>query len=1144
MPLDKEMTGTTVAELHEGMGVAVAERTILRPKYKETPPNKLVLNPLDPDQQKWYQLAFGSGIPVEYDEYVENVGRAPVRDVDFVFETWGDVAKRVAKGNVSLVSLPSDEAKKEEHALMDAIMSGTALMSGRHMQHGDSEQATRPMMVFTNCATAANSFSQFYLLLNGCFAAGTLVKMSNGAYKPIEKIYPGEMVYSYDEKKREYTVQQVQKLNVNMPKPLVKVEFDDGTSLVCTDDHKFLTKEGKWLKARNIEWNRIKSMTSEKTRLVSSVTSVDEHPHAVFDLTVANTHNYLVTKANLVAHNSGVGRSYDDDLMLVDWDFAPNVQCVISDEHKDYPWGGQFLSTREAKHRFNGGYKVHWFNVPDTREGWAQAIEYIEGMAYQKIYHDHLVVLDFSDVRPQGSPIKGMQGRVSSGPVPLMSAINKMMTIKGAGMERWKQAMFVDHYAAECVLVGGARRCLPKNYLVKMEGDEWKRISEIEEGDLVSVNGESYKVNAFYDNGVQYTVKVYTRNGRYHECTPEHKWYVYNSEKKRPEWVQAQYLNDSYYFIRQGSPTDKNVVILHDSLQIIEVKQGEEKEVCDIEVDEIHAFSARNPETDLESISHNSARMATKHWKDKSIFDFIQVKRPIEYYGLSVDEIKEFRITRTEQGLSPLQSFLWSSNNSVLVDDEFWELLNLKRGEDGYSSDWARHARRVFGLVTECSYGDGTGEPGFINSHKLRKNHTGLENIYNNIDPYIHSSKYQVHEDTEMYLRALVNRAKKKEHYMIVNPCVTGDTEVQTSDGKMTIDKLVKMYEIGDTCPYILSYNTQIDASEYKELKWAGMTQTDASIIHVTGIDGKSLRCTPDHRVWTINRGYVQAQFLQETDILIDSDGEVFSGITVTELSEVEDVYDITVKDNHNFYANGMLVHNCSEITLHLLGGFCVIGDLAPIMSETFPELVERAKAMTRALIRTNLMDSIYNKEVKRSNRIGVSLTGVHEWAWRDFKLSFRQLLDEYGEAAEFWNTVASLAKEIEAEAIRYSSELGLTKPHTALTIKPSGCLTRDTRIKTTNGLMSIEEIFKLNGLDTDSVERGFYELKEPISVYDMNNEEKQVTALFSNGESSTYTIDLEDGIQITCTPEHKFLTTDGWKHAFELTENDDIITH
>jgi hypothetical protein len=33
-------------------------------------------------------------------------------------------------------------------------------------------------------------------------------------------------------------------------------------------------------------------------------------------------------------------------------------------------------------------------------------------------------------------------------------------------------------------------------------------------------------------------------------------------------------------------------------------------------------------------------------------------------------------------------------------------------------------------------------------------------------------------------------------------------------------------------------------------------------------------------------------------------------------LEETEDVYDITVEGNSNFFANGILVHNCSEIIL------------------------------------------------------------------------------------------------------------------------------------------------------------------------------------------------------------------------------------
>lgn len=38
--------------------------------------------------------------------------------------------------------------------------------------------------------------------------------------------------------------------------------------------------------------------------------------------------------------------------------------------------------------------------------------------------------------------------------------------------------------------------------------------------------------------------------------------------------------------------------------------------------------------------------------------------------------------------------------------------------------------------------------------------------------------------------------------------------------------------------------------------------------------------------------------------------------IKIEEVEETYDVYDITVEDNENFYANGILVHNCQEILL------------------------------------------------------------------------------------------------------------------------------------------------------------------------------------------------------------------------------------
>ncbi len=80
-------------------------------------------------------------------------------------EDFGRVADRVAAGNMALLGAAADPV--EQARLRNAIASGALITSGRHLQHGDADQPGRNMEVFTNCATAAASFSLFYLLLNG-----------------------------------------------------------------------------------------------------------------------------------------------------------------------------------------------------------------------------------------------------------------------------------------------------------------------------------------------------------------------------------------------------------------------------------------------------------------------------------------------------------------------------------------------------------------------------------------------------------------------------------------------------------------------------------------------------------------------------------------------------------------------------------------------------------------------------------------------------------------------------------------------------------------------------------------------------------------------------------------------------------------
>ncbi len=416
----------------------------------------------------------------------------------------------------------------------------------------------------------------------------------------------------------------------------------------------------------------------------------------------------------LLMNGSGVGRAYDDDMCIVDWDYMPNVRVVLSDQHDDFEWG-QDESVRDAKHKYGGPDKegIHWFTVPDSREGWGQAVEMIETMAYEETFKDEMLIIDFSEVRPKGAPIKGMQGRPSSGPKPLMKAIQKANSIKGAGMSPWKQAMFVDHYFAECVLVGGARR---------------------------------------------------------------------------------------------------------------------------------------------------SARIATKDWKDPEILDFISIKRG---------------------------GFLWSANNSITVDDEFW-----KQDSD--------HAQEVLEATLRASYEDGTGEPGFINQHKLVQNDDGFEDYTDG--KYAESEKYQPMERTEKLLGEIAEIANKKDFTQIPNPC--------------------------------------------------------------------------------------------------------------------------------------------GEISLNMLGGYCVIGDVVPYFAPDLDAAEEAYRAMARALIRVNSMDALYGREVTRTNRIGVGMTGIHEFAWNHFGYAFRDLVDEE-KSKDFWMTLARFKRAVQEEAREYAEKLDVNVPHTDTTIKPSGTVSK-----------------------------------------------------------------------------------------------------
>ena len=100
------------------------------------------------------------------------------------------------------------------------------------------------------------------------------------------------------------------------------------------------------------------------------------------------------------------------------------------------------------------------------------------------------------------------------------------------------------------------------------------------------------------------------------------------------------------------------------------------------------------------------------------------------------------------------------------------------------------------------------------------------------------------------------------------NPCVTGDTKLHTNIGELEIKDVIDRINNGEEIK-VLSYDNINDTVEYQQVNSGCLTRENANIIEIETEDGNKLRLTPDHKVYTENRGYIQASELTKDDILL-----------------------------------------------------------------------------------------------------------------------------------------------------------------------------------------------------------------------------------------------------------------------------------
>jgi ribonucleotide reductase alpha subunit len=162
------------------------------------------------------------------------------------------------------------------------------------------------------------------------------------------------------------------------------------------------------------------------------------------------------------------------------------------------------------------------------------------------------------------------------------------------------------------------------------------------------------------------------------------------------------------------------------------------------------------------------------------------------------------------------------------------------------------------------------------------------------------------------------------------NLCVAGDTVIPVRiNGDVKAQISIK--NLNDTVTFhnnlndfeVLSKNIKTGEIEYKKILSIGMTNPMAMLFNLAvnngGYELHSLWCTSDHKIYEPKMNqYLKFSELNDSNYIDSINlGEItIDNFLHSSVIRVEPVYDITVEDNNNFYANGILVHNCAEIVL------------------------------------------------------------------------------------------------------------------------------------------------------------------------------------------------------------------------------------
>lgn len=158
--------------------------------------------------------------------------------------------------------------------------------------------------------------------------------------------------------------------------------------------------------------------------------------------------------------------------------------------------------------------------------------------------------------------------------------------------------------------------------------------------------------------------------------------------------------------------------------------------------------------------------------------------------------------------------------------------------------------------------------------------------------------------------------------------CLAGDTEIITDKGKVLLENIFGHEENYN----VLTFNEKEGRLEFKKILASRKIKKQPVMMLTFEVDsqegyGDKVICTPEHRFfvrkcryemgeWEKPINFSDFQWIEAKDIccgdwVLNSDFEIYEIDDTLEDVGKDDVYDLQIEDNHNFFANDILTHNC-----------------------------------------------------------------------------------------------------------------------------------------------------------------------------------------------------------------------------------------